>query len=326
MKLHQLSVFREVMATGSVSQAAQRLGRTQPAISLSLKELESSLGITLFVREGRRLIPVPEAQYLLAEANEVLDRLSTVSRTMKSLGDAASGSLKVAAMPGPSNYLFPRFISQILGDVNDISLSLSMRSSQQILDLVATQSIDFGFADLDIQLEKRAGLLTTEAFSSLCFCALPKAHPLTRKSAISCKDLHDHPMGGLHSRHRLQGRIRAAFQAEGVRYTQIIESQFFIPLLQFVAQGQCCAIVDPLTVASELQSGLTSGKAVFRPLAADLRYECAIFTPRLRPMSQLAQRVKNGWKAEVLLLMQDLNADPKIPEVFEYTQDQSPPD
>jgi DNA-binding transcriptional LysR family regulator len=315
MKLHHLSVFREVMVTGSVSQAARRLGRTQPAISLSLKELESSLGIALFEREGRRLIPVPEAQYLLAEANEVLDRLSTVSRTMKSLGDAASGSLKVAAMPGPSNYLFPRYISQVLGDFTDISLSLSMRSSQQILELVATQSIDFGFADLDIQLEKRMGFLTVEPFSVRCFCAMPAQHALTRKTTISWQDLHDHPMGGLHSGHRLQRGIRLAFQGEGMRYNQIIESQFFIPLLQFVAMGQCCAIVDPLTVASEQQSNLNQGAVVFRPLADDLRYDCAIFTPRLRPMSQLARRVKDGWKAEILRLMQGLDADPLTPEI-----------
>jgi DNA-binding transcriptional LysR family regulator len=315
MKLHHLSVFREVMATGSVSQAARRLGRTQPAISLSLKELESSLGITLFEREGRRLIPVPEAQYLLAEANEVLDRLSTVSRTMKSLGDAASGSLKVAAMPGPSNYLFTRYISRVLGDFTGISLSLSMHSSQQILELVATQSLDFGFADLDIQLEKRMGLLTAEAFSSRCFCALPAQHPLAARTAISWQDLHDHPMGGLHSTHRMQRRIRLAFQRDGMRYNQIIESQFFIPLLQFVAMGQCCAIVDPLTVASEQLSNLNRGAVVFRPLKGDLRYDCAIFTPRLRPMSQLARRVKEGWKEEIMRLMQDLDADPQTPQI-----------
>ena len=310
MKLQQLSVFREVMATGSVSQAARRLGRTQPAISLSLKELEASLGVTLFERQGRRLIPMPEAHYLLAEANEVLDRLSAVSRTMKSLGDATSGSLKVAAMPGPSSYLFPRYISQVLGDFRDIKLTLSMRSSQQILELVATQSIDFGFADLDIQLEKRKDLLTAETFSSRCFCALPTGHRLARKSAISWEDLHNQPMGGLHSAHRLQKRIHMAFQARNAHYNQIIESQFFIPLLQFVAQKQCCAIVDPMSVASEQQSRLNGKALVFRPLVEDLRYDCAIFTPRLRPMSQLARRVKDGWKAEVLRLMHDLDSDP----------------
>lgn len=70
MNLQQLAVFREVMETGSVSAAARNLGRTQPAVSASLKTLEDSLGMALFHREGRRLIAVPEAHYLLSEATE----------------------------------------------------------------------------------------------------------------------------------------------------------------------------------------------------------------------------------------------------------------
>jgi DNA-binding transcriptional LysR family regulator len=65
MNLTQLTVFCEVMSSGSISQTAKTLGRTQPAITLSIKKLEDSLGIRLFKREGRRLVPVPEAQYLL---------------------------------------------------------------------------------------------------------------------------------------------------------------------------------------------------------------------------------------------------------------------
>jgi len=111
MNFTQLTVFREVMESGSISQTARKLGRTQPAISLAIKNLERSLGLSLFERRGRRLVPVPEAQYLLVEATMVLDRLSTVSGTMKGLKSAQTGSLNVAAMPGPSAYVFPRFVS-----------------------------------------------------------------------------------------------------------------------------------------------------------------------------------------------------------------------
>ena len=59
MNLNQLTVFHEVMTTGSISQAARNLGRTQPAISLALKALEDTLGFQLFQRQGRALLPVP---------------------------------------------------------------------------------------------------------------------------------------------------------------------------------------------------------------------------------------------------------------------------
>ena len=48
MNIMQLTVFREVMETGSISQAARQLGRTQPAISLAIKNFEKALDLTLF--------------------------------------------------------------------------------------------------------------------------------------------------------------------------------------------------------------------------------------------------------------------------------------
>ena len=50
MNFTQLTVFREVMESGSISQTARKLGRTQPAISLAIKTLEKSLGLSLFDR------------------------------------------------------------------------------------------------------------------------------------------------------------------------------------------------------------------------------------------------------------------------------------
>ncbi|MFK7751649.1 MAG: LysR family transcriptional regulator [Sedimentitalea sp.] len=83
MNLNQLTVFHEVMTTGSISQAARNLGRTQPAVSLALKGLEETLGFQLFERQGRALVLVPEAQYLLTEARDILSHVSDVSRTLQ---------------------------------------------------------------------------------------------------------------------------------------------------------------------------------------------------------------------------------------------------
>ncbi|MCP4186047.1 MAG: LysR family transcriptional regulator [Gammaproteobacteria bacterium] len=73
MNLKQLRAFSEVVKTGSVSEAARRLHRTQPAVSAVISSLEDELGIALFIRKGMRLKPAPEAQFLLREANEILE-------------------------------------------------------------------------------------------------------------------------------------------------------------------------------------------------------------------------------------------------------------
>lgn len=309
MNLTQLKVFSEVMQTGSVSQAAKSLGRTQPAISLAIKKLEESIGIKLFERDGRRLVPVPEATYLLVEARSVLDRLATVSRTMQSLRLAQSGSLNIAAVPTPSAVLLPRFISQIIGGNPDIKISLFSRTSRQVYDMARTQNIDFGFADVHPEPDGTQNY-SQEFTSADCFCALPKSHPLASKPAISYSDLHNIPMGTLQSDHPIYAQTIEAFQRDGATFNQSVESQLFLPLLQFISAGQCCAIVDPLTVASENAAKITDGQVVFKPLTKPLPYDYVILVPRHRPLSQLALKIKDGWKEELFRTLSAIGANP----------------
>ncbi len=314
MNLTQLTVFREVMETGSISQTAKKLNRTQPAISLALKNLEKSLGLTLFERHGRRLVPVPEAHYLLAETTGILDRLATISNTMEGLIKGHSGSLNIATMPGPSAFLFPRFISQSVAENPEIRITLSTRSSPQIMELAGTQNIDFGFADFERSAGKEPQY-KAELIRADCFFAVDRENPLATREYITIEDLDGVPMGGLYATHPFQQKIRQEFQDISVDYNPTVTCQYFIPLVPFVSSGQCCSIVDPLTVATERELNLSNKKVVFVPFEKPLRYEYAILKPEHRPPSQLALKIMAGWRAEVLKMLKEVDAHPQA-ELF----------
>ncbi len=309
MNLTQLTVFREVMETGSISQTAKKLNRTQPAISLAVKNLEKSLGLTLFERKGRRLVPVPEAHYLLAETTGILDRLATISSTMDGLLKGNLGSLNIATMPGPSAFLFPRYISRSVGENPDLRITLSTRSSPQIMELAGTQNIDFGFADFEHPLGRQPQF-SAEIISADCFCALDCGHPLAAKQSVTISDLDGAPMGGLHATHPFQRKVRQEFQIASAHYNPTVTCQYFLPLIPFVSSGQCCTIVDPLTVATERELNLSNGRVTFVPFVGPLRYEYALLKPTHRPPSQLALKIQAGWKAEVLTMLNEVGANP----------------
>ncbi|WP_170763318.1 LysR family transcriptional regulator [Ruegeria lacuscaerulensis] len=310
MNLTQLTVFREVMETGSISQTARKLNRTQPAISLALKNLEKSLGLALFERKGRRLVPVPEAHYLLAETTDILDRLSTISNTMAGLIKGHSGSLNIATMPGPSAFLFPRFISESVGENPDIRITLSTRSSPQIMELAGTQNIDFGFADFEFSTGRQSQY-SAEIICGDCFCALDRENPLAAKNSVKISDLDGVPMGGLHTTHPFQSKVRQQFQAVSANYNPNVTCQYFLPLIPFVSSGQCCTIVDPLTVATERELNLSNGRVIFLPFDDPLRYEYAILKPEHRPPSRLALKIRAGWKVEVIEMLKEVGANPR---------------
>ncbi|GAA6208662.1 LysR family transcriptional regulator [Cognatishimia sp. WU-CL00825] len=303
MNVPQLSAFCEVMKTGSVSQAARNLGRTQPAISLSIKSLEEILGVTLFRREGRQLLPVPEAQYLFAEASNILARLNTVKGTMNSLSQGLSGELNVSAMPGPSTYLFPQFIAESTRKNENILVSLSSRSTQQIRELVGAQMLDFGFADASDVVDPNA-LYSEEVISGQCLCAVPAGHPLARKSKVSIKDLDGAPLGTLQSGHPLHLKTLKAFEENGAQFRQKVDSQIILPMMQFVNEGLCIVITDPLSALTQQQTQPLGSRITFVPLADPILYNYAILTPRHRPVSQLAKRILTGWRDRLALYLQ----------------------
>lgn len=311
MNLTQLKVFCEVMKTGSVSKTASTLGRTQPAITQSIRSLEESIGFKLFEKQGRYLIAVPEASYLLDEAISILSRVATVSSTMNSLQHAKIGSLNVASMPGPVAYLLPRFISRSIGENADIQVSITSRTSVQVYELAATQSIDFGFADAG-SISKEGMQFRETIITADCLCAIPADHPLASHTSISVADLNGIPMAGLPDTHHNSRQVVETFERLSVVFNKRINSQTYLPLLQFVSAGQCLAIVDPLTAITETRINSTHGSVVFRPIRESLRYEYAVLSCRSRPMSQLASRVKNDWIEEVVRLLDEARVSPVL--------------
>ncbi|WP_299599976.1 LysR family transcriptional regulator [uncultured Tateyamaria sp.] len=311
MNFTQISTFQAVMTSASLSDAATKLGRTQPAVSAAIKALEDQLGLQLFERRGRKLIPVPEAQYLLTEADAILSQLNRVRQTMRSLSDGHSGTLKVAAMPGPVSLIFPKFIASKVSDTEGISISIQARTSNQIAELTRAQSIDFGFADA-ANTEPEENLYRSVVISADCPVAVPENHPLAQKSEISFADLDDQPLGTLPQSHRQTQDLASRFAAESLSLRATIESQTFLPILHFVAAGRCCTVLDPLSVFLVNADAPMVGGIAIRPMADPIRYYYAIYSPRYRPISVIARNLLGAWQAEVMKLLDSSGFNPRF--------------
>ena len=297
------------MTSASLSDAAKKLGRTQPAVSAAIKSLETQLGLQLFDRVGRKLVPLPEAQYLLVETSEILSQLARVRTTMHSMADSQAGTLTVAAMSGAVSILFPNFLATKVVKDTGIKVSLLARSSNQIAELARAQSLDFGFGDAPDEggLEN---LCVVEYVAGRCSVALPKDHPLVEKEQICLRDLEHERMGSLLNTHAHHKDVRRCFEAQGMSFQTRIECQTFLPLLQFIGAGSCCAIVDPLTVLNIAQMQGESGNIVIRPLVEKVCYRYAIIESRFRPVSALAKKARAAWRKELFELLESADAEP----------------
>lgn len=102
---HLLEAFLEVAQRGSVTEAAAALGRTQPAISNRLRQLEEELEVTLFEPAGRQLKLTPAGLLLLEECAPLMASLRALPQRLKALeSDEPRGPVCIGALPTMANY------------------------------------------------------------------------------------------------------------------------------------------------------------------------------------------------------------------------------
>lgn len=289
MNLKQLSAFREVMLTGSVSQAARNLSRTQPAISAQIAGLENEVGMRLFERQGGRLLPVPEAHYLLAEASAIIDRLKAADRTMKSIRDLDQGTIQMVSMPGPSAFLLPELIARFVRHRSQVKVSLITRSSVQVQQLIAAQQYDIGLADVGFAGFDESPLVDHDIFRLQCVCAMAAEDDLAKKKIVTAGDLSGKPMATLYEDHPNFIQTKAAFAEMDADFRPRFEAQYFIPLLTYVERGLAYTIADPIAARSYGLYKGASATIVFRPFVPAVYLVSSIMVPSHKPLSSLAR-------------------------------------
>ena len=275
LSLRQLSTFREVMRSGSISQAARSVGRTQPAVSTMVQTLEDQLGFALFVRANGKLRPTPEAHFFLEECEEILRRVERTERTLERISALQSGKLRVACHPAASSVFLPKLMTRFLQGRDDLSVSLIMRSSDLIEDLIASQQFDVGFSETP---QPRASILQTD-YDLECVCVLPADDPLAKAGVITPRDLDGRPMAVLFEEHRTAEQTEAAFRAAGCRFNKRLELRTFLPGLQFVAAGVCVMVCDMITAYSHLQQAPEPARLAIRRFRPRISNSVSILTP-----------------------------------------------
>ncbi len=298
MNFKQLRAFREVMLTGSVSKAAINLYRTQPAISAQIANLEAEVGFKLFTRRDGRLYPVPEAEYFLEQAVDILKQLDTVQENMKRVNNLETGRLNIAAMPGPSVFFIPQLISEFLRDREHVDISLFSYSSFQIQQLLSAQRYDVGVIDI-VPDSGSMSLLNYDVLEYKCVCAVPADDPLAKKESITAQDLNNKALATLADTHYVFKQTKEIFEQQGLTMNRRFETQYFVPQLTFVEQGLACAIVDPLAVKTYSLYRKEQKNIKFLPFVPDVYFSVSIITPSHRPLSMLANTFISYLKNEL---------------------------
>jgi len=282
MNLRRLQAFRAVFEAGAVTRAAERLHTTQPAVSRLINDLEAELGLALFVRRKRRLLPTEEGRRFYREAEKALtavDQIVDIARDIRTLKGA---HLRLVAPHGPAFGILPAAIARFRAVHPQTRISVEIRNIRDIADWVANGPFDMAVTLLPFEDAR----VESELFATVhAVLIMPKRHPLAAKRIVQLKDLRGEalvlPPNGTTPR----AQFDAACESVGLKLDGMIEapSPFFI--CQLIGRGLGLGMADPFTF--EMVSGLSGLGLVARPSRPVIEFRFGFLFPSNRPRSAL---------------------------------------
>jgi DNA-binding transcriptional LysR family regulator len=185
MDTRQLAAFCAVVERKSFSQAAERLGVTQPAVSLQIRSLEQRLGTQLLDRSGRRVEPTEAGVRLYASAQRLLALEEQLLQDVAPDGETLSGTLELGASTGPGGSVVPVLLCEFAEANPDVHVRLSVSDTQTVVDQVADRELELGVVGA---ARRHRGVVFEPFFRDEVVLACPSDHRFAGK-AVSLDDL-----------------------------------------------------------------------------------------------------------------------------------------
>src|SRR5918999_2103708 len=145
MDTRQLAAFCAVVERRSFSLAAERLGVTQPAVSLQVKALEERLGQRLLDRSGRRVEPTEAGRRLYGSAQRMLQLEEQLFEDVAAVDRGRlKGRLGIGASTGPGAHLVPLLLCEFQRAHPDLRIALSIADTHAVIEQVAERNLELG--------------------------------------------------------------------------------------------------------------------------------------------------------------------------------------
>ena len=174
MDTRQLQAFCEVVERKSFSQAAERLGVTQPAVSLQVRSLEKRLGTQLLDRSGRRVEPTEAGLRLYRGAQRLLqlegDLLAELAQ--EATGEL-EGAFEIGASTGPGGVVLSRILCEFAEEHPNLHVALSVFDTQTVVEHVADRTLQLGVVGA---APRHRGVEYEPFFNDTVILACPPGH------------------------------------------------------------------------------------------------------------------------------------------------------
>ena len=246
MELHQLRYLRAVVRSGSVTAAAEAEFVAQPSVSKQLRLLERELGVPLFHRVGRKVVPTDAALALADCADRVFDDLAATVAAVSGPESVRGGTLRMCATETVTDHLLPPALTELKRLYPDCHVRVEMLGTDDAVAKVLADEVDLAIVALPLADSRLDIHLLLEEEVLL---AVPRGHHWAELERVPLEEVLAEP-GLLLSMpgHGLRALVDDASRRAGIEAAGHIELRSQAALLAMVAAGGGVAFAPRMTV------------------------------------------------------------------------------
>jgi DNA-binding transcriptional LysR family regulator len=251
MDLAQLEVFLTVAREGRFSRAAEKLFRTQSAVSQTIHKLEEELGEPLLDRSSRDGLLTDAGRVLQEYAERLLNLRNDAQEALVELRELHKGKLAIAANEFTALYLLP-----VLGEFRRlhpmIKIVVQRALGSHIPDDVLRHNSELGVLTYDPQEPQ---LCSTVVYLDELIFVVPPSHPLARAQQVSIRQLGAESFVAHIVSSPYREKVIQAFKRHKTPLHMDIELPTLQAIKRFVAMGNGVALLPEISVENELARG-----------------------------------------------------------------------
>jgi DNA-binding transcriptional LysR family regulator len=189
MELRQLQTFQAVVRGGSFLRAAADLGYAQSTVTLHVQQLETSLGVLLFARQGKRVRLTEAGRALTEHADDLLGRVDALRRSMADFAAGDAGHVRAGAIEPAATLRLSPLLARFCAARPRLRLTLEVGGTRSLSEQVAAGDLDVAIASPPpVHLALTFERLFVEAMALL----VPSRHPLATAPDVRPADLTGH--------------------------------------------------------------------------------------------------------------------------------------
>lgn len=247
MNLRDLKYLVAVADLRHFGKAADACFVSQPTLSGQLKKLEEELGVVLFERSKRSVVPTPAGEAIIAQARKVLEEVSDIESLARAAQDPLAGPLHVGAIHTISPYVMPELMAPVRQEFPQMELVLHEDITDNLIAGLLDYSLDVALLATPVEEPE---LISHPLYIEPFYFAHPSEHPLMEESAINAEHLTDSDLLLLADGHCLADQVLGLCRASGLPEggTSSLRAASMETLVRLVGKGFGYTLIPKLAI------------------------------------------------------------------------------